>query len=88
LLHWQQEHWVVVYALKGDRLIIANPLNPSQNCESLPNQRLMLLGMGNCGRTDPARGQIQPQLVLASRLRYRRLLGEVLFASSHCSYWD
>lgn len=29
-------HWVVAYGVRGDRLIIANPLNPDRTCESLP----------------------------------------------------
>lgn len=38
LLHWQQDHWVVVYEVVKDRWIIADPINPNKECESLPQE--------------------------------------------------
>ena len=83
LLHWQQEHWVVVYAFIGDRLIIANPLNPSQNCESLPQSTVEAAWDGQLWQVEPIQREDKFNLswFLPAVWRYRRLLGEVLFAS-------
>lgn len=36
LLLWRREEWIVIYGVKGNRLIIAFPTNLSQTCESIP----------------------------------------------------
>jgi ATP-binding cassette subfamily B protein len=36
LLLWRREEWIVLYGVRGNRLIIAFPTNLSQTCESIP----------------------------------------------------
>ncbi len=44
LLHWRQQHWVVVYEAQGNRLIIADPQNhPKQKISAQPSQTEMAL---------------------------------------------
>lgn len=83
LLYWQQERWVVVYAVKGNRLVIADPLNRSQTCESLPQSMVEAAWDGQIWQIEPLPKQEQFGLswFLPIVWRYRRLLGEVLFAS-------
>ncbi|MBD1840417.1 type I secretion system permease/ATPase [Coleofasciculus sp. FACHB-64] len=83
LLHWNQEHWVVVYEVKGDRLIIANPLNPSQTCESIPLPSLETAWDGQLWQVELIQRQDKFNLswFLPAVWRYRGLLGEVLVAS-------
>jgi ATP-binding cassette subfamily B protein len=83
LLHWQQKNWVVVYALKGDRLLIANPLNPSQTCESIPRSGVEPAWDGQLWQVELIQRQEKFNLswFLPAVWRYRKLLGEVLFAS-------
>jgi len=83
LLHWQQESWVVVYAFKGDRLIVANPLNPSQTCESVTQAIVETAWDGQIWQVEPIQRQEKFNLswFLPAVWRYRGLLGEVLFAS-------
>jgi ATP-binding cassette subfamily B protein len=83
LLHWQQKNWVVVYALKGDRLLIANPLNPSQTCESIPRSGIEPAWDGQLWQVELIQRQEKFNLswFLPAVWRYRKLLGEVLFAS-------
>lgn len=83
LLHWQQENWVVVYAIQGDRLLVANPLNPNQTCESLPQVLVEAAWDGQLWQVELLQRQDKFNLswFLPAVWRYRRLLGEVLFAS-------
>ncbi len=83
LLHWAGENWVVVYALKGDRLLIANPLNPSQTCESVPRSVVEAAWDGQLWQVELIQRQDKFNLswFLPAVWRYRKLLGEVLFAS-------
>lgn len=83
LLHWQQESWVVVYGVRGDRLIIANPLNPSQTCESIPRSAVEDVWDGQLWQTELIQKQDKFNLswFLPAVWRYRKLLGEVLLAS-------
>jgi len=83
LLHWQQAHWVVVYGIKSDRLIIANPLNPSQTCQTIPQSLVETAWDGQLWQVEPIQQQDKFNLswFLPAVWRYRRLLGEVLFAS-------
>ncbi|PPS41577.1 type I secretion system permease/ATPase [Chroococcidiopsis sp. TS-821] len=83
LLHWQQESWVVVYGVKGDRLIIANPLNPSQTCESIPRSIVETAWNGQLWQIEliQKRDKFNLSWFLPAVWRYRRLLGEVLLAS-------
>ncbi|WNN91618.1 type I secretion system permease/ATPase [Gloeocapsopsis dulcis] len=83
LLHWQQESWVVVYGVKGDRLIIANPLNPSQTCESVPREIVETSWNGQLWQIEliQKRDKFNLSWFLPAVWRYRKLLGEVLLAS-------
>lgn len=83
LLHWQREHWVVVYEVKGDRMIIANPLNPDRTCESLPKSIVEPAWDGNLWQAELIQKQDKFSLAwfLPAVWHYRRLLGEVLLAS-------
>ncbi len=83
LLHWQREHWVVVYEVKGDRMIIANPLNPDRTCESLPKSIVEAAWDGNLWQVELIQKQDKFSLAwfLPAVWYYRRLLGEVLIAS-------
>ncbi len=83
LLHWRQKHWVVVYGIKGNLAIIANPLNPSQTCESLPKSTLEEAWDGQVWQAEPIQKQEKFSLrwFLPAVWRYRRLLAEVLFIS-------
>jgi len=73
----------VVYAFKGDRLIIANPVNPSQICESLTQTVVEAAWDGQLWQVEPIQQQEKFNLrwFLPAVWRYRGLLGEVLFAS-------
>jgi ATP-binding cassette subfamily B protein len=83
LLHWKQENWVVVYNVKGDRLIIANPLNPSQTCESIPRSLVETAWDGQIWQVEPIQQQEKFNLswFLPAVWHYRKLLTEVLLAS-------
>ncbi|MDJ0696985.1 peptidase domain-containing ABC transporter [Mastigocoleus sp. MO_188.B34] len=83
LLHWKQEYWVVMYGVRGDRAIIANPLNPSQTCESIPRSIIESAWDGQLWLVEPIQKQEKFGLswFLPAIWRYRNLLGEVLFAS-------
>lgn len=83
LLHWHQEHWVVAYGLKGDRLIIADPLNANQTCESVPKDLVAAAWNGQLWQVEPIQQQEKFSLkwFLPAIWRYRRLLWEVLIAS-------
>lgn len=83
LLHWQQESWVVVYGVRGDRLIIANPLNPSRTCESVPRTAVEAAWNGQLWQVELIQKQDKFGLkwFLPAVWRYRKLLGEVLLAS-------
>ena len=83
LLHWQQEHWVVVYGVRGDHLIVGDPTNPSSTCESVNRTKVEPAWDGKLWQV----GLIQKQekfglhWFLPAVWHYRRLLWEVLVAS-------
>jgi ATP-binding cassette subfamily B protein len=83
LLHWRQENWVVVYGVKGDRLIVANPLNPDGTCESIPRSKVEPAWDGQLWTVELIQQQEKFNLswFLPAVWRYRRLLLEVLLAS-------
>lgn len=83
LLNWQQEHWVIVYGIKGNRLIVGDPLNPSQTCESVPQTTIREAWDGQLWQIEPIQKQEKFGLswFLPAIWRYRRLLMEVLIAS-------
>lgn len=83
LLYWEQQNWVVVYGVRGDRLIIANPLNPSQTCESIPQSIVETAWDGQLWQAELIQRQDRFNLswFLPAVWHYRGLLLEVLFAS-------
>ncbi|MGB3291871.1 MAG: peptidase domain-containing ABC transporter [Phormidesmis sp.] len=83
LMHWQRQHWVVVYAIERDRLVVADPTNPRKTCESLPRGMVESAWDGQLWLVQPLPKAEAFNLLwfLPAVLRYRRLLGEVLLAS-------
>lgn len=83
LLHWRQEQWIVLYEIRGNLAMIANPLNPGQTCESIPKSMLESGWDGQIWQIEPILKQEKFSLnwFLPSIWRYRRLLAEVLLAS-------
>jgi HlyB family type I secretion system ABC transporter len=76
-------NWVVVYTIKGDRLVIADPLNPSQTCETIPRETIEAAWNGELWQAELIQKQDRFSLAwfLPAVWKYRVLLSEVLFAS-------
>jgi ATP-binding cassette subfamily B protein len=76
-------HWIVVYSTKGDRLIIADPLNPTQTCESVPRSEVEAIWNGQLWLAELVQKQERFNLgwFLPAVMKYRTLLFEVLLAS-------
>lgn len=83
LMRWQDQYWVTVYGVRGDRLILADPTNPSQTCESVPRSLVEPAWDGYLWQVEPVQKQERFNLTwfLPAVWRYRKLLGEVLLAS-------
>jgi ATP-binding cassette subfamily B protein len=76
-------HWVVLYGLKGDRMIIADPLNPNQTCEIIPKAIAETAWDGQLWQVETIQKQDRFSLAwfLPAVWKYRVLLSEVLIAS-------
>jgi ATP-binding cassette, subfamily B, bacterial len=76
-------HWIVAYAVKGDRMIVANPLNPEQTCETLPRTVVEETWDGQLWQVELIQKQEKFNLnwFTPAVWKYRKLLGEVLLAS-------
>jgi ATP-binding cassette subfamily B protein len=84
LLQWQQpDRWVVAYGVRGDRLIIADPMNPGGTCESMPRQLVQESWDGQLWQVELIKKQEKFNLAwfLPAVWRFRSLLTEVLIAS-------
>lgn len=84
LLQWQQPgHWVVAYGVRGDRLILADPMNPAQTCESIPRPLVQESWDGQLWQVELVHKQEQFNLswFLPAVWKFRTLLTEVLLAS-------
>ena len=83
LLQWEQNHWVLAYGLRGDRLLVSDPLNPSQTCESVPRNLVEAKWDGQLWQADLVQTQETFNLkwFLPAVWKYRTLLTEVLIAS-------
>ncbi|MDF5715116.1 MAG: type I secretion system permease/ATPase [Rhizonema sp. NSF051] len=87
LLQWSQtegnETWVVAYGVKGDRLIIANPLHPDSSCENLPQSVVETSWNGLLWQVEAIHKQEKFNLswFTPAVWQYRKLLIEVLIAS-------
>ncbi|XGW00222.1 MAG: type I secretion system permease/ATPase [Leptolyngbya sp. BL-A-14] len=75
--------WVVAYAVRGDRLVVADPLNPSRTCESVPRALVESVWDGQLWQIEQIQKQEKFSLAwfLPAIWNYRTLLGEVLLAS-------
>jgi ATP-binding cassette subfamily B protein len=83
LLHWKQAHWVVVYEVSGDRMVIADPLNRHKRCESLPKEKVLEAWDGQLWLVQPApkADSFNLRWFLPAVWQYRGLLAEVLLTS-------
>ncbi|MEH1900489.1 MAG: type I secretion system permease/ATPase [Nostoc sp.] len=79
----QSPSWVVAYGVKGDRLIIANPLNPERTCESLPQSIVEASWNGQLWQVELISQQEKFNLswFTPAVWKYKGLLTEVLLAS-------
>ncbi|MEH2368247.1 type I secretion system permease/ATPase [Nostoc sp.] len=79
----QSPSWVVAYGVKGDRLIIANPLNPERTCESLPQSIVEVSWDGQLWQVELISQQEKFNLswFTPAVWKYKGLLTEVLLAS-------
>lgn len=77
------EHWVLVYGVKGDRLIVADPLNANQTTESIPRREIEPAWDGQLWQVELVQTQERFSLswFLPAVMKYRNLLIEVLLAS-------
>ena len=76
-------YWIVVYALKGNRLIIANPTNVNLTCESIAWGMLKENWNGQLWQVEQIQKPEKFSLswFVPAILQYRRLLGEVFLLS-------
>jgi len=83
LMLWHREHWVVAYGVKGDRLLIADPLDGDRTCKSVPKPIVQSAWDGQLWTVEPIQKQDKFSLkwFLPAVWKYRVLLSEVLFAS-------
>ncbi len=88
LLQWGESpeadgNWVVAYAVRGDRLLIANPLNGDRTCEVLSQSLVEEYWNGQLWQVELIQKQEKFNLnwFLPAVWQYRGLLGEVLLAS-------
>jgi HlyB family type I secretion system ABC transporter len=83
LLHWRQQHWIVVYEFDGNRLIVADPSNVHKTCESLPEEIVEANWDGQLWLVEllPKAEEFNLKWFLPAVWRYRGLLSEVLIAS-------
>ncbi len=79
----QSPSWVVAYGVKGDRLIIANPLNPERTCETLPQSIVEASWDGQLWQVELISQQEKFNLswFTPAVWKYKGLLTEVLLAS-------
>jgi ATP-binding cassette subfamily B protein len=83
LLRWRGEQWVVLYQVRGDRLVIGDPINPSQTCESIPQRLVEESWDGELWQVEliQKRDRFNLGWFLPAVWRYKGLLSEVLLAS-------
>ncbi|MBD2464588.1 type I secretion system permease/ATPase [Oscillatoria sp. FACHB-1407] len=83
ILRWQDQRWVVAYGVRGDRLVIADPLNPEQTALSVPRTAVETAWDGQLWQAELTQKQDRFSLMwfLPAVWKFRGLLGEVLTAS-------
>ncbi len=79
----QDLHWVVVYAVRGDRLVIADPLEPTMSAQAVPRSVVEPVWNRELWQVETVQTQERFNLswFLPAVWKYRVLLGEVLLAS-------
>ncbi|MBD1911232.1 MULTISPECIES: type I secretion system permease/ATPase [unclassified Leptolyngbya] len=84
LMQWNQQHWVVAYGMRGDRLLVSDPLSSNRTCESLPRDLVEPAWDGQLWQADLVQKQEKFNLkwFLPAIWKYRNLLTEVLIAST------
>lgn len=88
LLQWgesqgKQGNWVVAYGVRGDRLVIANPLNGDRTCEGVSQSVAETAWDGQLWQVEVIQQQEKFNLnwFIPAVAKYKGLLGEVLLAS-------
>ncbi len=83
LMQWSSQHWVVLYGMKGDRLIVGDPLQPNGTCELMGRSLIEPQWQGTLWQVELVQTQERFSLkwFLPAVWTYRRLLSEVLLAS-------
>jgi ATP-binding cassette subfamily B protein len=83
LMLWDQQRWVLVYEIRGDRVILSDPLNPNQTCESISRTQFSEAWDGLLWQVELFQKQETFNLswFLPAVWRFRKLLSEVLLAS-------
>jgi len=83
LLNWEQDRWVLVYAVEGERLVIADPMNRYKRCESLPREMVEAAWDGQLWLIEPLPKAATFNLgwFLPAVWQHKQLLIEVLAAS-------
>jgi HlyB family type I secretion system ABC transporter len=83
LVRWNNERWVVVYEVRGDRVIVGDPFNANQTCESIPKAMVVEAWDGQLWQAELVQKQDKFNLAwfLPAVWKFRTLLGEVLVAS-------
>jgi ATP-binding cassette, subfamily B, bacterial len=75
--------WVVLYGVRGDRVIVADPTNPTLECEAIPRAQFESAWDGQLWQAEAILKQERFNLgwFLPAVWKYKTLLFEVLFAS-------
>lgn len=87
LMQWggasREPKWVVLYGVRGDRVIVADPMNPSMTCEAIHRSQFEPVWDGQAWQVEAIQKQDRFNLgwFLPAVWKYKGLLMEVLFAS-------
>jgi ATP-binding cassette, subfamily B, bacterial len=75
--------WVVLYGVRGDRVIVADPMNPAMTCEAIHRSQFEAVWDGQIWQVDQIQTQDRFNLgwFVPAIWKYKGLLLEVLFAS-------
>ena len=76
-------HWMVVYGVRGEGVIVADPTNPTMNCERISRSQFEQMWDGQLWQVETVQTQDKFNLgwFLPAVWKYRGLLLEVLIAS-------
>lgn len=79
----EDPHWLVIYGIRGDRAIIADPMNPAATCEAIHRANIEPYWDRQLWQVETVQKQERFNLgwFLPAVWKYRVLLGEVLLAS-------